>query len=162
MPTPLRTTILRAAVAAASIALCASSAFAAPTAKQYQCSLTSPPFATGSTIKITKPSKVIVKGATGSITFQLKIGGITDAMDQLVDLNNNTMQVDFIRPNGMLVTAMFSFNITAGKVSQKSPLDNTNFPGGVLNPGETVDIRRVHLIQAGNGNDFAVCGITIK
>lgn len=139
-----------------------STAFAAPVAKQYQCSLTSTPFATGSNIKITKPSKVIVKGGTGSVTFQLKLGGVTDAGDALVSLANNTFQVDFIRPNGMLNTATFSFDIAGGKVSQKFPLANSSFPGGALAPGETIDIRRVHLIQAGNGNDFAVCGITIK
>lgn len=158
----MQTPVLKAAVVAAALSLLTSSAMAAPAAKQYQCSLTSPPFVTGATIKITKPSKVIVKSGTGSVTFQLKIGGITDAMDAPVTLANNTFQVDLIRPNGMLVTAMFGFDITNGKVSQKFPLANSLFPSGALNPGESIDIRAVRLVQAGNGNNFAVAGLTIK
>ena len=157
MPTPIRSTVL-AAVAALAFA---STSFAAPAAKQYQSSLTTPPGSLA-TIKITKPSKVIIKGGTGSVSFQLKLGGITDAMDQPVTLANNTFQVDLIRPNGAFVTQMFSFDITDGKANAKFPLAYSGFPGGAVNPGETIDIRAVRLVQFGTGFSFGAAGLTLK
>ena len=157
MQTQLRTAVL-AAVAAVSIA---STVFAAPAAKQYQSSLTTPPGG-AATIKITKPSKVIIKVATGSVTFQLKVGGVTDTLNQPVTLAGNAFQVDFIHPNGMFKTQQFSFDVTDGKVNAKFPLANSAFPGGTVNPGDTIDIRAVRLVQFGTGLTFGVSGLTAK
>lgn len=157
MQSPIRTLVLAAALA---IAL-GSTAFAAPTAKQYQSSLTTPPNATA-TIKITKPSKVIIKVATGSVSFQLKVGGITDTGDAPVTLAGNTFQIDFIRPGGAFVTQQFSFDITEGKVNAKFPLALSAFPLGSANPGETIDLRAVRLVQSGTGATFGVSGLTLK
>lgn len=159
MQTPIRTTVL-AAVAALAVA---SSAFAAPVAKQYQSALTNAPVGSGATIKITKPSKVIVKANTGAIAFQLKLGGITDAMDQPVNLSNNTLKVDFIRgTNGMSNTVTFAFDIVNGKVSQTFPLALSAIPGGPMAAGDTITIRGIQLEQNGVGANFAVAGLTLK
>ncbi len=157
MQNPIRTTIL-AAVAAVALA---STALAAPAAKQYQSSLTTPPGGAAN-IKITKPSKVIIKVATGSVTFQLKVGGITDNADAPVTLAGNAFQVDFIHSNGMFKTQQFSFDIVDGKVNAKFPLANSAFEGGTVNPGQTIDIRAVRLVQFGTGLTFGVSGLTIK
>ena len=156
-------TPIRAAALAAVSSFCfATSLLAAPVAKQYASSLTSPPLATGSTIKITKPSKVSMRVGTGSVTFQLKVSAVTDSMDLPVTLASNTFQIDIQRPNGAVVTQMFFFDITAGKFSGKFPLADSAFQGGALNPGESIEIRAVKLLQAVNGNVFALSGLTIK
>ncbi|MEB2283295.1 MAG: hypothetical protein OZ922_01305 [Myxococcales bacterium] len=151
---------IRALVCVLAIAL-TSTALAAPAAKQYQSSLTTPPNG-AATIKITKPSKVIIKVATGSISFQLKVGGITDTMDQPVNLAGNTFQVDFIRPGGNFVTQQFTFDISDGKANAKFPLALSAFPLGAANPGETIDLRAVRLVQSGTGFTFGVAGLTLK
>lgn len=158
----MNTVIHKAAVAVAAVTLLASTALAAPPATQYQSTLTNPTGVIGATIKITKSSKVQIKASGGTVTFTLKLNGVTDAGDVLVNLASNTFQVDVLRPNGALSTVMFNFDIVNGKLNQKFPVAIGSFPGGALNPGEPIDIRRVRLVQAGNGNDFAVAGLTIK
>ena len=157
MPTLIRSAVL-AAVATITFA---STSFAAPAAKQYQSSLTTPPNGVA-TIKITKPSKVIIKVGTGSVTFQLKIGGITDNADAPVTLAGNLLQVDFIRPNGVPVTQQFVFDILDGKVNVKLPLALSGFPLGSVNAGDTIDIRAVRLVQNMTFSTFGVSGLTLK
>ena len=161
----MQTPKLKAALVTFALASLAGSALAAPPAGQFQCSLTSPSTATGATIKITGSSKLIVKVSTGNVNFQLKVKGVTNAMDNPVtDMtpNTNTFQIDVIRPGGMLATQMFPFTISSGKVSQKFPVANGSFAGGALTTGDTIDIRAVRLVQGGTGDTFAVCGLTIK
>jgi hypothetical protein len=158
MPSQIRTLVL-AAVAAVAIA---STGFAAPAAKQYQATLTDPPSGSGAVIKITKPSKVIVKIATSSVNISLKGSGVTDAMDQPVTLANNTAKVDFIRPNGMGVTVQFGFDIVNGKIKATFPVGISAFPGGPLAVGDPITIRGVQLEENGSGNKFAVAGLTVK
>ncbi len=159
MSTPIR----NAVTAAIAFALVSSTALAAPTAKQYQSSLTDSPVGSGATIKITKPSKVIVKSTTGNIAITLKLAGVTDALDQPVNLANNTLKVDFIRgTNGMSNTATFGFNIVNGKLSQTFQLTDGAIPGGPMGAGDTITIRGIQLEQNGVGANFAVAGITLK
>lgn len=160
----MSTTLIRNAVTAAiALALVSSTAFAAPPAKQYQSSLTDAPVGSGATIKITKSSKVIVKTTTGNIAITLKLAGVTDAMDQPVNLANNTLKVDFIRgTNGMSNTATFPFDIVNGKVSHTFQLNDGSIPGGPMGAGDTVTLRGIQLEQNGVGANFAVSGITLK
>ncbi len=157
MQTQLRTAVL-AAIAAVAIA---STALAAPTAKQYQSTLTSPTTATGATISITKPSKIIAKISPGNFTLQLKLGGVVDALSAPANVTGNTMQVDVVIGNS-LFTLMNTFNIVNGKVSQKFTTADSSLPGGGLSTGQTIEIRGVRLIQGGNFNTFAVAGLTAK
>lgn len=150
-----------AALALVAGAFVATSAVAAPAAKQYQSSLTSPTTMTGATIEITKPSKIITKIASGNVTFQLKLAGVVDALDQPVNLIGNTFQVDVIIANS-LYTLMFPFDIANGKTSQKFTTANGSLPGGGLVVGQSIEIRAVRLIQGGNFNTFAVAGLTAK
>jgi len=158
MPTPIRNAVF----AAIACAFLASTAFAAPPAKQYQSTLTDPPVGSGNVIKITKSSKVIVKVVTGSVNITLKGSGVTDAMDQPVNLNANTAQVDFVRPNGMAVNVQFGFNIANGKIKATFPIGLSGFPGGPLTAGDAITVRGVTLFENGTGNKFAVSGLTVK
>lgn len=137
------------------------SAWAAPKAGQFQTTITSPTAATGATVEITKPSKLIAKVSPGNVTFQLKVSGVTDAMDQLVNITNNTLQVDLII-NNALVTQMFFFDLVNGKVSQKFTVANSSFPGGGVAAGQTLEVRALRLIQGGNFNAFGVGGLTAR
>ena len=92
----------------------------------------------------------------------LKAGGVTDAMDQPVNLNANTAQVDFIRPNGMAVNVMFGFDIENGKIKVTFPIGLAAFPGGPLAVGDAITVRGVTLFENGSGNKFAVAGLTVK
>src|SRR5262245_35656751 len=111
MHVPLRNSVLtvvrNAVLATVAVVAFSATVLAAPPAKQYQSTLTDPPVGSGNVIKITKSSKVTVKVTTGSVVITVKGAGVTDAMDQPVNLNANTAQVDFIRPNGMAVNVMF-------------------------------------------------------
>jgi len=159
----MSTTLIRNAVTAAiALALVSSTAFAAPSAKQYQSTLTDPPVGSGNVIKITKPSKAVVKVATGSVVITLKGSGVTDALDQPVNLAANTAQVDFIRPNGMAVNVMFGFDIVNGKIKASFPVGIGAFPGGPLVVGDAITVRGVTLFENGSGNKFAVSGLTVK
>jgi len=160
----MSTLIRNAVTAAIALAVFSSTAFAAPAAKQYQCSLTDAPVGSPATIKITKASKVIIKSTTGNIAITLKLAGVTDALDQPVNLASNTLRVDFVRgTNGMQNSATFPFDIVNGKVSHTFQLNDGSIPGGPMNAGDTVTILDVQLVQNGvlNGT-FAVSGITLK
>ena len=137
-------------------------AFAAPSAKQYQSTLTDPPVGSGNVIKITKPSKVFVKIMTGSVIITIRGSGVTDALDEPVNLNANTAQVDFIRPNGMAVNVMFGIDIVNGKIKATFPIGLSAFPGGPLVPGDAITVRGVSLFENGSGSKFAVSGLTTK
>jgi hypothetical protein len=136
-------------------------AAAAPKAGVYQASITSPTAATGSTITITKPSKLIAKVSSGNITFQVKAGGVLDAMLAPVNIIGNTLQIDVII-NNTLFTVMFVFDITNGKVSQKFTVANSSMPGGGVVAGQPFEVRAIRLIQGGNGNAFGVGGLTAR
>jgi hypothetical protein len=158
MSTPIR----NAVTAAIALAMISTTAFAAPSAKQYQSNLTDPPVGSGNVIKITKPSKAIVKVNTGSVVITVKGSGVTDAMDQPVNLNANTAQVDFVRPNGMAVNVQFGFDIANGKIKVTFPVGISAFPGGPLTAGDAITVRGVTLFENGTGNKFAVSGLTVK
>jgi len=164
--------VLRAVSLAASITVALTLAFAAgpvaasatpPPAKGYKTSLTSPPAGSAATISMTKASKASAKVSAGFVTFQLKLAGVVDAMSMPANVTNNNFQIDVIKPNGALVTVMFTFDIVAGKLSQKFPLATSSFPGGPVNAGDSIEIRAIRLIQGGgNGSVFGVAGLTIK
>ncbi len=162
--------LLRAVSLAASITVALTLAFAAgpasatpPPATNYKTTITSPPAGSAATISLTKTSKASAKVSTGFVTFQLKLAGVVDALSMPANVTNNNFQIDVIKPNGALVTVMFTFDIVAGKLSQKFPLATSSFPGGAVNAGDAIEIRAIRLIQGGgNGSVFGVAGLTIK
>lgn len=158
-----RASSLVAATLAAAFMLAglAAPALAAPKADKYQASITSPTAATGASIQITKPSKLTTKVSPGNVTIQVKVNGVVDAMSDPVTLAANTLQVDVIIDSS-LFTVNFLFDLANGKVSQKFTVANSALPGGGLVPGQTMEIRAVRLIQAGNGNSFGVAGLTAR
>ena len=133
----------------------------APRATKWQAGMTRVTSANGSTIKITKPSKVGAKVGPGNVTFSLKLVGVTDAGDAPVTLSGNTFQIDVII-NGIFSTLMFNFDLANGFVSQKFSVANSSLPSGGVVAGQPIEIRGARVVQAMNGNSFGVAGITAR
>lgn len=157
----MKTRVLSATVLAVALSFPAGAVVqVGPKATKWQSTVTTDT-GTAAGIKITKTSKVSAKATAGSVTFALKLRGVTDNLDLPVTNTGNTFQVDLLI-EGSTVTQMFSFDITNGKVSQKFPVANTSLPGGGVVPTEPIEIRRVRLIEVGSGDVFGVAGLTAR
>jgi len=76
----------------------------------------------------------------------------------------NTATFTFLVPGGMLRNKDFALNIVAGKGTFKIPvpLSDAATWGAMLSPGQSIELRQVHLIQNSTGEVFGVSGLTTK
>ena len=135
----------------------------APKAVRYQTFLTDPSAGTLASLKLTKPTKVLVKTKPGSVEFQLVMSKVLDGAMMPANSINNTLQVDMLI-GGAFSTQNFLFDIVDGKVSpstKKFPVANGSLPG-VPAPGDPIEIVGVRVREGGTGHIFGAAGITLR
>lgn len=133
-----------------------------PKAAKWASGITAPTGGPPANIQITKSGKLAIKASSNTVTFALKIAGVTNIADDTPTTNTmNTLQVD-IKVNNFFSTLNFSFDITGGKnVQQKFPMTNASLPG-IPVAGQPVEIIGGRVIESGTGRVFGVVGLTLR
>ena len=158
----MKTRLLPASVLVLALAVVSPAALTVgPKATKWQSTLTTPTTVTGAGIKITKTSKVSAKATTGSVTFGLKLRGVTDTLDLPVTSGGHTLEVDVLI-DGVFHALTFTFAIDNGKISQKFPVANASLGGVGVVATQPIEIRSVKVIEFATGQSFGVDGLTAK
>ena len=143
----------------------------APAATKFQTTLTNNTDPTNtSTVHISKASKMQIKVSAGNVCFNLKLKGVVDnATGDPVNLSgpgNSSWQVDF-NVGGGNRSIMRNFDLVNGNITSSTAkpciaTSDTAAWGSALSPGTPIEIKRVRLTYDGDGDPFAVAGLTTK
>jgi hypothetical protein len=158
----MRIYLLALALSVALVSVAPAAVQPPPKAAKWGAALTHP---TGSpppaSIQITKAGKVAIKASANTVTFALKLSGVTNKADDTPVTNTmNTLQID-IKVNNFFATLNFNFDITGGKAKQKFSMTNASLPN-MPATGDPVEIVGGRVIESGTGRLFGVVGITLR
>jgi len=138
-----------------------------PPAKGYSSSLTAntDPGITV-TAMLTKASKIQIKPATGSVCFTIKLKGVTDLSSMPITNTGNTVTVQVTVSNSThnvdLPFKLSNGNITSDTAKQCITNGDAGTWGSALSAGTQIEVKRITVTLAGDGDPFGVAGITTK
>jgi hypothetical protein len=155
----MKAKVVLACVLASALALPAAAGATAPPAKGYSSSLTANTDPGSSATAQIKPT-------TGNVCFRIKLKGVTDLSSAPITNTGNTMTVR-VAVNNVTHSVDLTFNLANGNVTSdtaKPCISNGDAGtwGSALSAGTPIEIRQVTVTLNGDGDPFAVAGVTTK